>query len=297
MNVVTNTNACCCLLRHTDADASSSEVSCKFRRTEPKGQSAGMFGTSADSPNVIPDDHGNSTNNSVGRPGFEDATNNSASASGNMSQQQRSAISKFTAHVKDEDTDHPMADIKSDNDDSSSTRSNQKSTGADAVRRRMSGALLRDDDNNDGESISSSRGGNGGPVGRGPEEEAYTLFYGNGNWYLFLRLHAILCERLYNVYEHAQSLLCDEMLHRNTRRESTATALRMKPKSEISIEDYYPTFIDMLKNLLDGNLETNTFEDSLREMFGIHGYLAFTLDRVCVGSTVLIGWFSIVVIG
>lgn len=239
-----------------------------------------MFGLSADNA----DDHANNSNNSVGRPGYEDATNNSASVSGNMSQQQRSTISKFTAHVKDEDGDHPMADIKSDNDDSSSTRSNQKSTGADAVRRRESGALLKDEDNNDRESVSSSRGGGGGgsaAVGRGQDEEAYTLFYGNGNWYLFLRLHAILCERLYNVYEHAQSLLCDEMLHRNTRRESTATALRLKPKSEIQIEDYYSTFIDMLKNLLDGNLETNTYEDSLREMFGIHGYMAFTLDRVC----------------
>jgi len=35
-----------------------------------------------------------------------------------------------------------------------------------------------------------------------------------------------------------------------------------------------------VKNLLDGNMEANTYEDTLREMFGIHAYVAFTLDKV-----------------
>uniref|UniRef100_A0A6B2EGL1 Paired amphipathic helix protein Sin3a n=1 Tax=Phlebotomus kandelakii TaxID=1109342 RepID=A0A6B2EGL1_9DIPT len=111
-------------------------------------------------------------------------------------------------------------------------------------------------------------------------EEAYTLFFGNSNWYLFLRLHAILCERLRTMYERAQALAVEEAKHRSNRRESTATALRLKPKSEIQVEDFYPTFLDMLKNVLDGNMEANNYEDSLREMFGIHAYVAFTLDRV-----------------
>lgn len=32
--------------------------------------------------------------------------------------------------------------------------------------------------------------------------------------------------------------------------------------------------------MLDGNLESTAFEDTLREMFGIHAYTAFTLDKV-----------------
>uniref|UniRef100_A0A1L8DXH5 Paired amphipathic helix protein Sin3a n=1 Tax=Nyssomyia neivai TaxID=330878 RepID=A0A1L8DXH5_9DIPT len=111
-------------------------------------------------------------------------------------------------------------------------------------------------------------------------EEAYTLFFGNSNWYLFLRLHAILCERLRTMYDRAQILAVEEAKHRNNRRESTATALRLKPKSEIQVEDFYSTFLDMLKNVLDGNMEATNYEDSLREMFGIHAYIAFTLDRV-----------------
>ena len=82
------------------------------------------------------------------------------------------------------------------------------------------------------------------------------------------------------MYERAQALAAEEARYRSTRRESTATALRLKPKSEIQVEEYYSTFLEMLKNVLDGNMEASSYEDSLREMFGIHAYIAFTLDRV-----------------
>ncbi|XP_076267862.1 SIN3 transcription regulator family member A [Rhynchophorus ferrugineus] len=111
-------------------------------------------------------------------------------------------------------------------------------------------------------------------------DEAYTLFMANNNWYIFLRLHAILCERLLRIYERAVRLAKDEKSNSSKRKESTAIALRLKPKSKIALEDYYPAFLDMVKNLLDGNMEANTYEDTLREMFGIHAYIAFTLDKV-----------------
>jgi histone deacetylase complex regulatory component SIN3 len=61
---------------------------------------------------------------------------------------------------------------------------------------------------------------------------------------------------------------------------------------EIAPEDYYPYFLEMVKNLLDGNLEASQFEDQLREMFGIHAYIGFTMDKLVqnmvrqVGGTV-----------
>ena len=36
----------------------------------------------------------------------------------------------------------------------------------------------------------------------------------------------------------------------------------------------------MIKNLLDGNMESNAYEDALRDMFGIHAYIAFTMDKI-----------------
>lgn len=102
----------------------------------------------------------------------------------------------------------------------------------------------------------------------------------SNNWYLFLRLHVILCERLAKIYEKAVAIADEEAKNRNNRKESTAVALRLKPKPQIEVEDYYPAFLDMVKNLLDGNMESSTYEDTLREMFGIHAFIAFTLDKV-----------------
>lgn len=102
----------------------------------------------------------------------------------------------------------------------------------------------------------------------------------NNNWYIFLRLHAILCERLARIYERTIALAAEETKMRTTRKESTAVALRLKPKPQIEVENYYTAFLEMVKNLLDGNMEPNAYEDTLREMFGIHAYIAFTLDKV-----------------
>lgn len=82
------------------------------------------------------------------------------------------------------------------------------------------------------------------------------------------------------MYDKTQALSAEEEQYRATRRESTAVALRLKPHNEIEIPDYYPAFLDMLKNLLDGNVDATSYEDKLRDMYGIHAYVAFTLDRV-----------------
>jgi paired amphipathic helix protein Sin3a len=45
-------------------------------------------------------------------------------------------------------------------------------------------------------------------------------------------------------------------------------------------EGYYAYFLDMAKNVLDGNLESYLYEDNMRDMFGIHAYIAFTIDKI-----------------
>lgn len=36
----------------------------------------------------------------------------------------------------------------------------------------------------------------------------------------------------------------------------------------------------MVRNLLDGNIEPTQYEDTLREMFTIHAYIGFTVDKL-----------------
>jgi paired amphipathic helix protein Sin3a len=111
-------------------------------------------------------------------------------------------------------------------------------------------------------------------------EDSYHLFYTDDKWYCFFRLHHILCQRLRSIYERSKVLIAEEEMERKDRKESTAIALRLKPRNDIEVEDYFPVFVDMIKQLLDGNLESNQYEDMLRDMFGIYAYVAFTMDKV-----------------
>ena len=110
--------------------------------------------------------------------------------------------------------------------------------------------------------------------------ESYSLMMANNHWYLFLRLHQILCDRLMQMYDHAIVIAAEEGEEGNGRSESTATALRLKPKNSLSPSNYYPAFKDMVMSVLDNNMDSIAYEDTLREMFGIHAFTAFTLDKV-----------------
>ncbi|KAG8440289.1 hypothetical protein GDO86_006159 [Hymenochirus boettgeri] len=121
-------------------------------------------------------------------------------------------------------------------------------------------------------------------------EDAYNMFFVNNNWYIFLRLHQILCSRLSRIYNQAERQVEEEMREREWEREvlglkrekndSPAIQLRLKEPMDIEAEDYYPAFLDMIRNLLDGNMDSNQYEDSLREMFTIHAFIAFTMDKL-----------------
>uniref|UniRef100_A0A671KUY6 Paired amphipathic helix protein Sin3a-like n=1 Tax=Sinocyclocheilus anshuiensis TaxID=1608454 RepID=A0A671KUY6_9TELE len=121
-------------------------------------------------------------------------------------------------------------------------------------------------------------------------EDAYNLFYVNNNWYIFLRLHHTLCSRLLRLYAQAERQIEEDLREREWEREvlglkrdkndNTAVQLRLKDPMDIDVEDYYSVFLEMVRNLLDGNMEASQYEDSLREMFTIHAYIAFTMDKL-----------------
>ncbi|CAJ0946503.1 unnamed protein product [Ranitomeya imitator] len=126
-------------------------------------------------------------------------------------------------------------------------------------------------------------------------EEMYSLFFANNNWYFFYRLHHTLCSRLLRIYRQAQlqlleyrtekereKLLCDG---RKEKSNGPAMELRLKQPSEVELEEYYPAFLDMVRNLLVGNLDPTHYEDTLREMFTIHAYIGFTMDKLIQNIT------------
>ncbi|XP_062846055.1 paired amphipathic helix protein Sin3a [Trichomycterus rosablanca] len=121
-------------------------------------------------------------------------------------------------------------------------------------------------------------------------DEAYNLFCVNNNWYVFLRLHHMLCSRLLRVYNQAEKQIEDDAREREWERDvlgfkrekndSPAFQLRLREPLDVDVEDYYSAFLEMVRNLLDMNMETSQYEDQLREMFTIHAYIAFTMDKL-----------------
>ncbi|KAM4619084.1 SIN3 transcription regulator family member Aa isoform 3-T5 [Polymixia lowei] len=133
-------------------------------------------------------------------------------------------------------------------------------------------------------------GGSAAQKLRGCDDDVYNLFYVNNNWYIFLRLHQTLCSRLLRLYGQAERQIEEEVRERDWEREvlglkrdkndNPAIQLRLKEPMDIEVEDYYSAFLEMVRNLLDGNMEASQYEDSLREMFTIHAYIAFTMDKL-----------------
>ncbi len=63
------------------------------------------------------------------------------------------------------------------------------------------------------------------------QDDKYSLMFVNNNWYLFLRLHQILCDRLHKISSQAKQISEEENKCKQERKESTAIALRLKAPS------------------------------------------------------------------
>lgn len=73
-------------------------------------------------------------------------------------------------------------------------------------------------------------------------DEAYSLFFVNNYWYVFLRLHHILCSRLLRIYEQAEKQIEEDTREREwekdvlglkrEKNENPAIQLKMKEPSK-----------------------------------------------------------------
>ncbi|CAF0962194.1 unnamed protein product [Rotaria magnacalcarata] len=111
-------------------------------------------------------------------------------------------------------------------------------------------------------------------------DDMFHLFFVNDNYYYFFRLHQLLYERLLKMFQQSLRLIEEDDGSQRNRPLSIASVLRTSNRPNITVDEYYSVFLDMVRHLLDGNMDSLTYEDSLREMFGIHAYIAFTMDKI-----------------
>lgn len=54
----------------------------------------------------------------------------------------------------------------------------------------------------------------------------------------------------------------------------------VKPTALVEPEKCYGYLLEMVKSYLDGNLEAAVYEEQLRDVFTIHAYVAYTMDKL-----------------
>uniref|UniRef100_H2YZP5 Paired amphipathic helix protein Sin3a n=1 Tax=Ciona savignyi TaxID=51511 RepID=H2YZP5_CIOSA len=116
---------------------------------------------------------------------------------------------------------------------------------------------------------------------------SYHLFFGNANFYLFVRLHHVLCERLLTIQRRADVLADEDLKEKKERKgEMVADMLRLRQISGLNsvheqlVFTSYCAVVQMQDKFIRKQFLCGQYEDTLREMFTIHAYTAYTMDRL-----------------
>ncbi|KAJ2455640.1 hypothetical protein EV183_000739 [Coemansia sp. RSA 2336] len=109
-------------------------------------------------------------------------------------------------------------------------------------------------------------------------------FYTNSNYYVFLRLFQILYERFNRLRELGPE--CQDKVTQAHQAQSVATKLGMRQQIDVlkayDLErtDYYTIFLELVDQFLQGQLESSSFDEAMRVMYGINAYRILTVDKV-----------------
>ncbi|KAK7307170.1 hypothetical protein VNO77_39994 [Canavalia gladiata] len=95
------------------------------------------------------------------------------------------------------------------------------------------------------------------------KERNSRVFYGNDSFYVLLRLHQTLYERI-----------------QSAKINSSSAERKWKASSDTGSTDQYDRFMNALYNLLDGSSDNTKFEDDCRAIIGTQSYVLFTLDKL-----------------
>ncbi|KAG8654028.1 paired amphipathic helix protein Sin3-like 4 isoform X4 [Manihot esculenta] len=95
------------------------------------------------------------------------------------------------------------------------------------------------------------------------KEKCSRVFYGNDSFYVLLRLHQTLYERILSAKIN-----------------SSSAERKWRASNDTSPTDLYARFMGALYNLLDGSSDNTKFEDDCRAIIGTQSYVLFTLDKL-----------------
>ncbi|KAG0944553.1 hypothetical protein G6F57_002257 [Rhizopus arrhizus] len=116
-----------------------------------------------------------------------------------------------------------------------------------------------------------------------PENQKMYHFFADNGFYCFFRLYQILYDRLYKM----KKLDSEFKLNREKSKKACKEALdlgitprRFKALKMDTKKGYYNVLLALIDKLFEGNIDQQTFEESVRYIFGTDAYILFTIDKL-----------------
>ncbi|GMT00664.1 hypothetical protein PENTCL1PPCAC_22838, partial [Pristionchus entomophagus] len=133
---------------------------------------------------------------------------------------------------------------------------------------------MNDDDSRDGISLNTC---------------TYRLIYSGNVFYVFLRIHHVLCERLAKLRRACDQLWEEQKLNEHMKEHSPSWNDLQKGLQKLrGPQAHTPSFdhvMFLVKESLDGNMEPVNLEDEMRNMLPTHASMAFSIDKMVMGMT------------
>jgi len=130
-------------------------------------------------------------------------------------------------------------------------------------------------------------------VGRKNRKKRATYqFYANNNWYAFFRLFGSLYHRLSKMKERSTALASDPPVIEGLNKVAVSLHYQDEAQARMLDEKFQDDRYQLLLRLIEAFFSqlyedqtkyqkaSNDFEEATRELFGIHAYLMFTLDKL-----------------
>ena len=109
------------------------------------------------------------------------------------------------------------------------------------------------------------------------------IFFGNNTWMVFFKLYHCLFSRVEKLKSISQKCssryekVKDKVLPPE---EEVAIKLSVKKAPEVTPDKYFENFMAKVKKVMEGALDMPSFEDSMRDIFGVSAYTTFTIDKL-----------------
>lgn len=125
--------------------------------------------------------------------------------------------------------------------------------------------------------------------GGGREERTYN-FFGDNAFYCFFRLYQILYDRLYKMklldeefkkHPEKQKRASEEAHELGiTPRKFKTSLLKKVMQKDNNRNSYYSLLLALIDKLFEGDVDQQTFEESVRYTFGADAHIMFTIDKL-----------------